>query len=66
MARPKSTAPKKQKLTLTVSNEVRGQLSILSELNGMSISQLVEKWTAEAIDELNIKLENIRKKENEV
>lgn len=65
MARPKSTAPKKQKLTLTVSNEVRGQLSILSELNGMSISQLVEKWTAEAIDELNIKLENIRKKENE-
>ena len=65
MARPKSTAPKKQKLTLTVSNEVRGQLTILSELSGVSISQLVEQWTAEAIAELNAKLENIRKKENE-
>ncbi|MBQ8806521.1 MAG: hypothetical protein IJZ68_08710 [Bacteroidaceae bacterium] len=65
MARPKSTAPKKQKLTLTVSNEVRGQLTILSELNGVSISQLVENWTANAIAELNTKLENIRKKENE-
>ena len=65
MARPKSTAPKKKKLTLTVSDEVRGQLSILSELNGMSISQLVETWTADAIAELNTKLENIRKKENE-
>lgn len=61
MARPKSTAPKKKKLTLTVSDEVRGQLSILSEINGVSISQLVEKWTAEAIDELNVKLENARK-----
>jgi hypothetical protein len=57
MARPKSTAPKKQKLTLTVSNEVRGQLTILSELNGVSISQLVENWTADAIAELNAKLE---------
>lgn len=64
MARPKSTAPKKKKLTLTVSDEVRGQLSILSELNGMSISQLVEKWTAAAIDELNDKLDKIRKEEN--
>jgi hypothetical protein len=61
MARPKSTAPKKKKLTLTVSDKVRGQLSILSEINGVSISQLVEKWTAEAIDELNVKLENNRK-----
>ena len=61
MARPKSTAPKKKKLTLTVSDEVRGQLSILSELNGMSISQLVEKWTAEAIDDINHKLDQMRK-----
>lgn len=65
MARPKSTAPKKQKLTLTVSNEVRGQLAILSELNGVSISQLVENWTTDAIAELNTKLENIRNKEKE-
>lgn len=63
MARPKSTAPKKKKLTLTVSDEVRGQLSILSEINGVSISQLVEQWTANAINELNQKLENIRNKE---
>ena len=61
MARPKSTAPKTKKLTLTVSDEVRGQLSILSELNGMSISQLVEKWTAEAIDDINNKLDQMRK-----
>lgn len=57
MARPKSTAPKKKKLTLTVNDTVRGQLSILSEINGLSISQLVEQWTAEAIEELNKKLE---------
>jgi predicted HicB family RNase H-like nuclease len=56
MARPKSTAPKKKKLTLTVNDTVRGQLTILSELEGVSISQLVEKWTAEAINELNDKL----------
>lgn len=61
MARPKSTAPKKKKLTLTVNDTVRGQLTILSELEGVSISQLVEQWTAEAIDELNEKLENHRK-----
>lgn len=57
MARPKSTAPKKKKLTLTVNDTVRGQLTILSELEGVSISQLVEQWTAEAINELNDKLE---------
>lgn len=62
MARPKSTAPKKKKLTLTVNDTVRGQLSILSEINGLSISQLVEQWTAEAIEELNKKLET--KEEN--
>lgn len=65
MARPKSTAPKKKKLTLTVSDEVRGQLSILSEISGVSISQLVEQWTADAIAALNTKLENINKKENQ-
>jgi predicted HicB family RNase H-like nuclease len=56
MARPKSTAPKKKKLTLTVNDTVRGQLTILSELEGVSISQLVEQWTAEAINGLNDKL----------
>lgn len=65
MARPKSTAPKKRKLTLTVNDTVRSQLSILSEVYGLSISQLVEQWTANAVDELNTKLENIRNKEKE-
>lgn len=65
MARPKSTAPKKRKLTLTVNDTVRGQLSILSEVYGLSISQLVEQWTANAVDELNTKLENIHNKEKE-
>lgn len=65
MARPKSTAPKKRKLTLTVNDTVRSQLSILSEIHGVSISQLVEQWTSNAIDELNTKLDNIRNKETE-
>ena len=44
MARPKSTAPKKRKITLTVSEDIRGKLSILSEMEGISISQLVARF----------------------
>lgn len=57
MARPKSTAPKKKKLTLTVSDTSREQLTVLSEKTGISISQLVEKWTAEAIANINKEVE---------
>lgn len=48
MARPKLNVPKKQNLTLTVSAELRETLARISELRGISISGLVEKWaTAE-------------------
>lgn len=44
MARPKSTAPKKQHLTLTVSSETRAQLDYVSRALGVSISSLVTEW----------------------
>lgn len=64
MARPKSTAPKKRKITLTVSEDIRGKLSILSEMEGISISQLVARWTEDSINEINNQLKNKYNKEN--
>lgn len=64
MARPKSTAPKKRKITLTVSEDIRGKLSILSEMEGISISQLVARWTEDSIKEINNQLKDKYNKEN--
>ena len=44
MPRPKSTAPKKQNLTLTVSAETRQELTFISEVTGVSISEMVEEY----------------------
>lgn len=44
MPRPKSTAPKKQNLTLTVSAETRQELAFISEITGVSISEMVEEY----------------------
>ena len=64
MARPKSTAPKKRKITLTVSEDIRGKLSILSEMEGISISQLVARWTEDSIKEISSQLNDKHSKEN--
>ena len=44
MARPKLNTPKKQKLTLTVSEQTRLELAFISEHYGESISALVSEW----------------------
>ena len=44
MSRPKSTAPKKQNLTLTVSEETREELAKISEATGQSISVMLAEW----------------------
>ena len=44
MARPKLNTPKKQKLTLTVSEQTRLELAFISEHYGASISALVSDW----------------------
>ena len=45
MARPKSTAPTKQRLNITVSEETRKKLDMLSLASKKSISELVAEWT---------------------
>lgn len=44
MARPKLNTPPKQKLSLTVSEQTRGELQSLSEHHNKSISALVAEW----------------------
>lgn len=44
MARPKSTAPRKKALNITVSEELRNKLDFISKQEGKSISVLVEEW----------------------
>lgn len=44
MARPKTGEPIKQKLTLTVSSEVREALAEVSQSRQMSISELVAEY----------------------
>lgn len=53
MARPKSSQPIKQKLTLSISPTVREQLDVVANAKGMSISSLVEMWTTQEISHLN-------------
>ncbi len=53
MARPKLNTPKKQKLTLTVSAEIREVLTSLSKQRGMSISALVEEWATKEAQKEN-------------
>lgn len=61
MARPKSHAPKKVKLTLTVDPVSRQLLDKISERRGKSISELLEKWAAQDAEELNISAEESEK-----
>lgn len=44
MARPKSTNPTKQKLSLTVSAETRKELELISKATGQSISVMLAEW----------------------
>ena len=46
MARPKTGRPPKRSLNLTVDEKTRELLDILSKKRGISISALVEEWTA--------------------
>lgn len=46
MSRPKSSAPKKQKLTLTVSAQSRANLEFISQATGQSISEFLEDYAA--------------------
>lgn len=56
MARPKLNTPPKQKLTLTVTEQTRGELQLISEHHNQSISALVSEWAkAEAENILNPK-----------
>ena len=55
MARPKLNTPPKQKLSLTVSEETRGELAALSEHHNKSISALVSEWAKNEIDHISKK-----------
>ena len=44
MARPKSTAPTKIHLNLTVTQQTRLELDYIAAHNGCSISQLIADW----------------------
>ena len=46
MARPKSSAPKKIHLNLTVSEQTRPELTYLAAQNQRSISELVAEWAS--------------------
>lgn len=53
MARPKSSIPPKQKLSLTVSEETRRELQSLSEYHGQSISALVAEWAKKEMEKIS-------------
>lgn len=44
MARPKLNTPPKVKLTLTVTEETRRELTLISEHHNQSISSLLSEW----------------------
>ena len=46
MARPKSTAPTKVRLNITVTEQTKAELSYLAAANHQSISELVAGWAA--------------------
>ena len=52
--RPKLNGPKKKSLTLTVNEETRERLTLVSELRGMSISAMVEEWAIAEAEKLNV------------
>lgn len=47
--RPPLGRPKRQRFTLTVSEETRFALAWLSRMEGKPISQLVEEWTSREV-----------------
>lgn len=46
MARPKSNAPKKLHLNLTVTAQTRAELDYLAARNQQSVSELVAEWAS--------------------
>lgn len=46
MARPKSNAPKKLHLNLTVTAQTRAELAYLAARNQQSVSELVAEWAS--------------------
>lgn len=46
MARPKSTAPTKGRLNLTISEQTRQELTFIATTREKSISELVAEWAA--------------------
>lgn len=65
MPRPKTGLPIKQKLTLTVSAEVREYLDILSRERKQSISEMVSQYAEQEVKKLNYKQSRQIKKEKE-
>jgi hypothetical protein len=52
MARPKSTAPKKVHLNLTVTEQTRAELAYLAAANQQSISELLAAWASKEAKKL--------------
>ena len=46
MARPKSTAPIKGRLNLTVTEQTRQELAFIAAHNRQSVSELVAEWAS--------------------
>ena len=46
MARPKSNAPKKAHLNLTVTEQTKAELAYLAARNKQSVSELVAEWAS--------------------
>lgn len=55
MPRPKTGLPTKQKMTLTVSAEVREYLARLSQERQQSVSEIVSQYAEQEIKKLNRK-----------
>ena len=49
MARPKTGAPVKRSINLTIDDHTREQLSIISKYHGKSVSCLLAEWAQEEI-----------------
>lgn len=48
MARPKSTAPIKGKINLSISEQTRQNLIFVAQCEGLSVSELVSQWAEKA------------------
>lgn len=62
MARPKTGKPPKKNLTLTVDEETREQLELLSQHRQQSISAIVTEYAAEEVKKLQEVLQETEKK----